>query len=84
MAIIVLFTSFTLTLFIIFTKIKIFRHSWVLSSLVYGTIIFALTELFSIIKQLNYWSILYFWTAVLVTNIAIILYLYKSEKISKA
>jgi hypothetical protein len=66
MGIAVLFTSFALTLFITFTKIKNFSHSLILSILIYGSIIFALTEVLSISQQLNYWSILYFWTGVLV------------------
>lgn len=83
MGIAVLFTSFALTLFITFTKIKNFSHSLILSILIYGSIIFALTEVLSISQQLNYWSILYFWTGVLVINTAIIFYLHNYQKLPR-
>jgi len=83
MGVTVLFISFALTLFIIFNITKSCRYSWILSTLTYGATIFGLTEVLSSYRQLNYWSILYFWIGVLIVNISIILYLYKHNKLAK-
>ncbi|NJK35143.1 MAG: hypothetical protein HC919_09410 [Oscillatoriales cyanobacterium SM2_2_1] len=79
MAALVLFLSFASTFFILSALTREVRASWVKTTIIYAILIALLTEGLSISQSLVLAPILSFWIGALAVNIALVIYLYKSN-----